>query len=70
MSGGYKPKGDSIHTFGSYTIHLHKRGPSILYEVFQRGNPVSTGLDMTSFDERSALQGITDRLAGKKGNGR
>jgi hypothetical protein len=47
---------------GRYIIRTERRGPALLYDVTQGGLVVSSGFDMTSFDERATVQAIKDRL--------
>jgi len=56
---------EHFHYRGKYVIRIVRRGPSFLYSVLTKsGLLVSAGLDMLSFDEKTALEGITSRLYG------
>jgi hypothetical protein len=58
--------GERSHYRGSFVIRTEWQGNTLLYEVSTRsGLLVSTGFDMLSLDEQTAVQAIVDRLSGK-----
>jgi hypothetical protein len=45
---------------------MERIGRALVYDILTRGGlVVAAGFDMTSLNEETALEGITDRLSGK-----
>jgi hypothetical protein len=69
QSLGMMPR-ERFHFRGRFVIRAWWQGRTLLYDVLTRsGLLVASGFDSLSLDEKTALEGITNRLYGK-GNGR
>ena len=53
---------ERFHYRGKFVIRTEWRGRTLLYDVFTKdGLSVAAGFDMLSPNEKTALEGITDR---------
>lgn len=60
------PTRERFHYRGKYIIRTEQRGSVLLYDVLTKsGLLVAAGFDAVSLDEKTALEGITDRLYGR-----
>lgn len=63
-----RTEGEAWYELNGNNIRLERRGAAIYYEVFRDGRALITGIDSTN--EETVLQVLTNRLAGRMGNGR